>query len=396
MFSPENTSSQSENSDETRIDQPLDEYLLARSKANGTGNYRRNAERVLETFFDWADQQDIETFAELDVAALKNYALSLNRRTSGEDGIAATTARKYYDYIREYLSWCANREYATENPAAKDRVEEVLPNDDERYEHQQQLWTPEQRKVIMHYVQQRAHKAVDEHGHEAVKETRDRAFVATIAYTGVRGGEIVCDPNDDRRQGICWSDLDLENGTMTVLGKGNQDYETIGLPRQALSAFELYRSTLDPPNENWPVFLTLHTPTLVKAARDGLQTCEDLTAEEIDAIVDSQPTLGVLRERDFAPPAITTGGARRLMRTLSERADIPDIDSENGEYLELHGGRRGAGDTLVREIGWEHAQRLLRHQSPETTMDAYSHIRAGEIAEEATDAFNQTDRYPGE
>jgi hypothetical protein len=52
---------------------------------------------------------------------------------------------------------------------------------------------------------------------------------------------------------------------------------------------------------------------------------------------------------------MTTDGARRLMRTLSDQADVPDIDSENGEYLELHGGRRGAGDTLVREVGWEHA-----------------------------------------
>jgi integrase len=58
---------------------------------------------------------------------------------------------------------------------------------------------------------------------------------------------------------------------------------------------------------------------------------------------------------------------------------------------ELHGGRRGAGDTLVREVGWEQAQRLLRHKSPETTMNAYSHITAGEIAEDAGDGFDQAD-----
>jgi integrase len=90
-------------------------------------------------------------------------------------------------------------------------------------------------------------------------------------------------------------------------------------------------------------------------------------------------------------PAITTDGARRLMRTLSENADVPGIDSESGEYLELHDGRRGAGDTLVREVGWEQAQRLLRHQSPETTMNAYSHISASEIAEDASDAFDEAD-----
>ncbi len=79
------------------------------------------------------------------------------------------------------------------------------------------------------------------------------------------------------------------------------------------------------------------------------------------------------------------------MLTHSENADVSGIDSENGEYLELHGGRRGASDTLVREVGWEQTQRLLRHQSPETTMNAYSHISAGEIAEDASDAFDEAD-----
>jgi integrase len=391
MPSTQNGPSDGANSRGTRLDSALDDYLLAKSKANETGNYRRNAERVLTKFLDWAEERGVETFDALDVADLEAYALSLNRRTTGDEGIAATSARKYYDYVRAYLAWCASREYATENPAATDRAEEALPNDDERDEHHQQLWSSEQRQVIMRYVERRAHDAVDEQGHEAVKETRDRAFVATIAYAGVRGGEIVRDPNDDRREGVRWSDLDLENATMTVLGKGDQAYETVGLPRQALSVLERYRSTLEPPNENWPVFPTLHTPTLSTVAREGLHE-DGLRSGKIDAILDEQAALGVLREHGFVPPAITTDGARRLMRTLSANVDVPDIDPESGEYLELHGGRRGAGDTLVREVGWEQAQRLLRHKSPETTMNAYSHISAGEIAEDATDAFNQTDR----
>ena len=79
------------------------------------------------------------------------------------------------------------------------------------------------------------------------------------------------------------------------------------------------------------------------------------------------------------------------MRAISESADVPGIDPDNREYLELHGGRRGAGDTLVRETGWEQAQRLLRHKSPETTMNAYSHINAAEIADDASSAFEEAD-----
>jgi integrase len=391
MPTPQNNPSPGSNPGETRLDSALDDYLLAKSKANESGNYRRNAERVLSEFLDWADEQNIKTFDALDVAALETYALSLNRRTTGKDGIAATTARKYYDYVRAYLAWCASREYASENPAAKDRPEEALPNDDERDEHHQQLWTPEQRQVIMRYVEQRAHDAIDERGHDAVKEARDRAFVATIAYAGVRGSEVVRDPNDDRRQGVRWSDVDLDNGTMTVLGKGDQTYETVGLPRQALSALKRYHSVLEPPNEYWPVFPTLHAPTLSTVAREGLHDQDEFSEAEIDATLDAHSALGVLREHGFVPPAITTDGARRMMRILSAKADVPGIDVENGEYLELHGGRRGAGDTLVREVGWEQAQRLLRHQSPETTMNAYSHISAGEIAEDASDAFDEAD-----
>ena len=238
MPSTQNDPSDGTNPGEIRLDSALDDYLLAKSKANETGNYRRNAERVLTEFLDWAEERGVETFDALDVADLEAYALALNRRTTGEEGIAATSARKYYDYVRAYLAWCASREYATENPAATDRAEEALPNDDERDEHHQQLWSSEQRQVIMRHVEQRAHDAVDEQGHGAIKETRDRAFVATIAYAGVRGGEIVRDPNDDRREGVRWSDLELENATMTVLGKGDQAYETVGLPRQALSALE--------------------------------------------------------------------------------------------------------------------------------------------------------------
>jgi integrase len=390
MPSPQNDPSDGANSRGTRLDSALDDYLLAKSKANETGNYRRNAERVLTEFLDWAEERGVETFDALDVADLEAYALSLNRRTTGDDGIAATSARKYYDYVRAYLAWCASREYATANPATKDRAEEALPNDDERDEHHQQLWSSKQRQVIMRYVERRAHDAVDEQGHEAIKETRDRAFVATIAYAGVRGGEIVRDPSDDRREGVRWNDLNLENATMTVLGKGDQAYETVGLPRQALSALERYRSTIEPPNEHWPVFPTLHAPTLSAVVREGLRE-DGLSSEEIDMRLDEQSALSVLREHGFVPPAITTDGARRLMQTLSQNADIPGINTENGEYLELHGGRRGAGDTLVREVGWEQAQRLLRHKSPETTMNAYSHISASEIADDASDAFDEAD-----
>lgn len=77
MPSTQNNLSHEANPGETRLDSALD-YLLAKSKTNETGNYRRNADRVLNEFLDWAEKQDIETFDALNVADLEDYALSLS------------------------------------------------------------------------------------------------------------------------------------------------------------------------------------------------------------------------------------------------------------------------------------------------------------------------------
>ena len=154
---------------------------------------------------------------------------------------------------------------------------------------------------------------------------------------------------------------------MWVLDKGDQEYTQVSLPRQAVSVFRRYQEILEPPTEEWPVFPTFHAPTLARTARDGLHE-QGLEADEIEDVLKEATAEEVLHKNGIAPPAITIDGARRLMKRLSAEADVPDLDTDAGEYLELHGDRRGAGDTLVREIGWEAAQRLLRHKSPETTM----------------------------
>lgn len=391
MNRSEDTDFTPEDQDHYRLIDPLEDYLLAKSKANGSGNYRRNAERVIQNWLEFtAERRDTNTFEALRPSDLEAYALHLKRRASASDGIAASTARKYYDYVRAYLSWCAAREYTIDNPAATDRASEVLPDDDQRNTHRQQLWSSEQRQAIIEYVDQRAREAIEEQGLNAIKEIRDRAFVAMIAYAGVRGGEIVRDPNDARREGVQWHDVSFENGTMFVLDKGDQEYREVGIPRQALTTLERYQQVLNPPSEDWPVFPTFHPPTQIQTARNGLLE-DGFSDEEIDEILDELSTKEILREYNYPPPAITTDGARRLMKRLSANAKIPDLDTESGEYLELHGGRRGAGDTLVREIGWETAQRLLRHKSPETTMESYSHISASEVADDAESAFDQAD-----
>ncbi|WP_458208615.1 hypothetical protein [Haladaptatus sp. NG-SE-30] len=50
----------------------------------------------------------------------------------------------------------------------------------------------------------------------------------------------------------------------------------------------------------------------------------------------------VIREYEVVLPAISTEGARSVMKRLCKEADL-DVD---GEYLKPHGVRRGLGDEL--------------------------------------------------
>lgn len=84
----------------------------------------------------------------------------------------------------------------------------------------------------------------------------------------------------------------------------------------------------------------------------------------------------MLREYEVAPPALTTEGARTLLKRLCGEADV-DID---GDYLKPHGGRRGLGDELYGEVAAESAQEVLRHKSIETTHASYRERRAEDLS----------------
>ncbi len=90
----------------------------------------------------------------------------------------------------------------------------------------------------------------------------------------------------------------------------------------------------------------------------------------------------------LVPPSLTTSGVRSLLKWWSTEADIPDLDVDDGEYLTLHGARRGVGEKLYRERGAAAAQQTLRHADPPTTSQMYSHIEASELARDNSDVFD--------
>ncbi len=352
------------------LEDAKDEFLREQQ-----GNYSQNLEYILGRWIDeWLADRDEETLADIGPLTMRHYASYLERRARGETGIAPSTAQTYYNYISAFLSWGVNVEYLAENPAEKNRAKDPLPVATTR-SGDQQFWQPAQRQAITEYVDDRAREAIDDHGTDAFEAVRDRALIYVLAYTGVRGSEVLADSRDNRRNGLRWGDVDLENGVITVLGKSQDPNEEVGLTGQTIEPLRRLRTLLGPPDESWPVFPSRHPPSLYWS---------------IDTAGYDKPDgdpWGFMLETGIEPPAMSTSGARSLLKRLSKEADVPDLDVEDGEYLTLHGARRGVGEALFKAHGAQRAQRTLRHADPKTTSQMYSHIEASELGEDNTAVF---------
>jgi len=93
--------------------------------------------------------------------------------------------------------------------------------------------------------------------------------VFVLAYTAVRVGELLRDPNDPRRRGVRWEDLSLDDGSMDVYRK-KQQWDAASLPDPAISPLRSYRQLMDPPTERWPVFPTFDQRTLAGLIQNEL------------------------------------------------------------------------------------------------------------------------------
>jgi integrase len=356
------------------IDDAITEFLTA---GNKSPNYRNTLQHVLTQWHDRLTARDTHTIDDITKRDLATYARYLSQRSTAgqtpdaDGGITTSTAWTYYDCVSAFLSYCVRWEYRAENPAQKGLALDEMPPRPTSNSSDQQFWTPEKRTAIIQYVDTRAHNAVDTTPEDAIDELRDRALVYLLAYSGVRGAEILSDPRDDRRNGLHWADINRDQNVVTVLGK-NQQLEKTQLPPQTQPALNRLEQALNPPTDDWPVFPTSHAPTLYTALPDDIDTSR------------ADP-LELHREAGTVPPSLSTNGARTVMQRLCEDANV-HID---GDYLKPHGGRRGVGEAMFRNKGPAAAQRTLRHADPRTTSQQYSHIEAGELAEEVGDVFDE-------
>jgi integrase len=372
----------------------VEDYLTDKGKGpeGKSGTYRRDAKRELDRFLTFLEDERPRSptaFEELTIRDLRQYA----RHLATQDWTESTT-QNYYAHISAFCGWAVREGHLEENPAVKSRAKEPLPEGDGRKTERQQAWSPEQRTALLEYVDEQAHGAIDDVGenrYEAIKACRDRALVYLLCFSGVRGAEVLADVADDRRgrDGLRWSDVSLENNTITVLGKKGE-WSDRAVPQSAIPSLERLRSVLDPPSDDWPVFTTLSYPTLVETFKDELVE-RDYTREEAESLHRERVNDGDISmvelyvEYDVEPPALTTHSTRRILKRLTEDAGI-DLDNDKHGYLAPHGARRGAGEVMVREFGYTEAARHLDN-SEEVVREHYSHIEASERAQMAETAF---------
>ena len=400
----------------TPIDNTFDRYLQDKGKGRGGGggNYRRNVTRELDRFAEWAagerggvewtgiatsDSNRKPTFEDLDERVFREYA----RHLAGNRGLKQNTVQTYYRYISAWCGWCVNEGYLESHYAQRASATAPLPDDDGRKPGDQQAWTSQQRHALTRHVDDTTRSAIEHFTtlpadtdpldrqrarYRAIKAARNRALVFVLAYSAVRVGELLRDPDDPRRRGVRWEDIELEDGSMDVYRK-KQQWDAASLPDPVISPLRSYRKLVNPPTERWPVFPTFDQRTLANLVREELaergakpQTIEEQRDEYARDLL-------LTLDEDIQPASITTDGARSILRRLTAAADI-DIDHPKHEYLAPHGGRRGMGEVLVRAFGYTVAARYLDN-SEEMVRERYSHIEAGELGDVATEALNEID-----
>ena len=373
-----------------RIEAVVEDFLTDKGKGQRgvSGNYRRDADRELDRFVGFlADHEDaVKTFGELDSGHLREYARYLARQ-----GWTAGTVRTYYAYISAFCGWAVREGHLAENVAQRRNATEPIPDDEGHKSGDQQAWSAEDRQQLTTFVDEQASTAIDNIDQDretaAIKACRDRVLVYLLSYSGVRGAEILRDQSDERRQGLRWEDVNLEDRYLTVFAK-KQRLDDRGLPEPVIHPLQMYQKLLDVPSENWPVFPSFHCPTLSKRLADKL-TGRGHTETEIEELRADRSQIELCLEFDITPPSMMTDAGRHVLKRLCDQAGIGLGDDH--DYLMPHGARRGAGEVLVWTSGHAAAARALDN-SEEVVREHYSHIEAGDLAEQMTDAFEKADQ----
>nr|WP_245180833.1 hypothetical protein [Halomicroarcula amylolytica] len=148
------------------------------------------------------------------------------RHLAGDKGLKQNTVQIYYCYISAWCGWCVSEGYLEAHYAQRASKTAPLPGNNGRKPGDQQAWTSEQRHALTCHVDERARNAIEAYTtlrsdagpidrqrarYDASKTARDQALVFVLAYSAVRVGELLRDPNDSRRRGVRWGEISLKD-----------------------------------------------------------------------------------------------------------------------------------------------------------------------------------------
>ncbi|MFD1527328.1 MULTISPECIES: tyrosine-type recombinase/integrase [Halobacteriales] len=367
------------NSGGTTVREAVDDYLRYKIKADGSETTMRSP--LYRFARHCRNELGVELVGDLEPTHVRRFSEHLYDKVKLEDDpderLAASTAQTYFAYVRAFLSWCVREQHLETNPANTNTAEDPLPQDDGK--RKTQYWSDRDRKQLEHYATKRVDMALEGTIRtDAQTALRDRAIVVMLGGTGARGAELFADPKDDKRPGLRWSDVDFDRQLIEVYGK-SREYEEAPFPESVHNVLDRWYGFLEPPTDEWPVFPTGH----YGSKKDRLE--ETVSEEAVSAALEGRGDAGktevldsLHREHEVPPPSISKEGVRRLLKRLTKEANIdPDGDYD---YLTLHGARRALGRDLYANGMSEKAQEALRHQSIETTHEAYSDLQMEDVS----------------
>lgn len=363
--------------DEVTVEAAVTAYVrrktVGAADGRGGGTYASNAESILGRWQDWLQHdQNVTTLRQVDVETMRSYAITLDTLTE-RDEYTPSSARTYYAVVRAFLSWCVRGELIDSNPAAAEAAMDHLPSAES--DSSNRRWTEDQRHGLETYTSERVLDTENESRRDRLGPLRDHALVSVIGHTNVRGGELFRVSTDDRRTGATWDDVDFYSGTIRVLGT-SQRLEEVPLPAAARTPLRRYWVVLDPPTNEWPVFPTRHAPSIASQVR-SVFTDRGYDQETIDELFDERTAIDLAREYAIPPPAITTEGARAILKRLCRNASV-DVD---GDYLTPRGARPPERDRPAR-----------REASSESVLRAPSVERSPAVVEDVLSMHSIGDR----
>ncbi|MFC7060020.1 tyrosine-type recombinase/integrase [Halovenus salina] len=189
-----------------------------------SGKYKRNNAHVLRLCAEWLRREhDVNRVEEITSQDLRQFARALRECMDNEKSNinAGSTVTQYYDYVAAWLGWAVRDQYLDRNPARTETATEPLPEvstDPDR-----QFWSDREREAICATTDQLVDVALDNPDEQARRQAyRDRALVYLLAYSGCRGAEIAAVNDDEKRNGLRWRDLNLDDGIISVYGKSRE------------------------------------------------------------------------------------------------------------------------------------------------------------------------------